>query len=92
MAIQNWRKSQLSSYHTTRSHWVFLLFLYDEVQTLKLPLIHPELIHSRTVCSAKLLELRDGPFEVPFVRLVRIQSVRVVSLLIVDVHRNIGKH
>ena len=55
-------------------------------------IISSEIVHSRTLAVQNSLVFRDGALEVVgIVKVVRIQSIGVVNLQIVDFHFNIGK-
>ena len=68
--------------------------MWIKVQTKARPQFHQEILHSRVPFAVQnSLVIRDDSLEVVGnVRFVRIQSTKIVNLLIVDVHFNIVKN
>ena len=66
--------------------------LLKKIQTKVFPCFHREILHSHNPCGEKFLLSRGSFCEiVAKVKLVRIQSIRTVNVLIVDVHLKIGE-
>ena len=96
ITFRKWGKSQSPIYHTLWSHLVCWHFHSSCEKRFRQSRFHNfirKIFIVVPLAAPNSLLFRDGSLEVVGnVKLVRIQSIRVVNLLVVDEHFNIGKN